>query len=143
MTIEQEPNSKPTGSAYLLSLISGLVLASVAIKMFQFPTTTTEPSFINCFNYLGQFESKAMFFAALIIAAATVWLSVLKRRSVVVFIEAMMIWIVAYLALVGASSAPYASSVSGVLQSLTVLGAASLLALIFVRWTVLNEGPAQ
>ncbi|MEM7598033.1 MAG: hypothetical protein AAF382_10085 [Pseudomonadota bacterium] len=126
-----------------MSLISGLVLASLAVKMFQFPTTTEAPSFINCFNYIGDLESQCMFLAALIIAAAIVWLSVLKRRSVVVFIEATMIWIVAYLALVGASSAPYASSVSGVLQSLTLIGAASLVALLIVRWIVLQEGSHQ
>lgn len=139
MDTNENPNPKPTGSAYAISLISGLTLASFAVKMFQFPTTTEEPSFINCFTYIDEFESRAMFIAALVIAAATIVLSALKRRAVVVFIEATMLWVAAYFSLVGASSAPYASSVPGVLQSLILSAAGALVALLFVRWFVLNE----
>ena len=143
MDTNENPHPGPTGSAYLMSLIAGLTLASFAVKMFQFPTTTEEPSFINCFNYIDEFESRAMFLAALIIASATILLSVLKRRAVVVFIEATMLWVVAYFALVGASSAPYAYSIPGVLQSLILLAAGALAALLLVRWLLLNEDRLQ
>lgn len=140
MNAETHSKPDPTGSPYAMSLFAGVTLALGAIKMFRFPTTTDEPSFINCFNFIGTFESEAMFWSALILSAALVWLSLRRRKTVVVFMEATMLWVVAYFALVGASAAPYAISVSGLLQSLIMLAVGALTGLIVVRWLILKEG---
>ncbi len=75
-----------------------------------------------------------MFWAALILAVATIWLSIRRRPAAVVFIEAIIIWTVAYFLLVGVSSAPYAGP--GVLQRMVLIGAVCTASLVFVRWTL-------
>lgn len=137
----RDDNAKPKhfGHGYVLSMATGFALAAFCIKMFVFPTTTAEPSFINCFNYIDPLKGEAMFWAGLTLAAAILWLSIKKRITVVVCVEATMVWMVAFLALVAASSAPYANIASGVIQNLVVIGAVALGGLVVVRWNVLDQ----
>lgn len=129
-------SKNPLSNAYTLSLITGLAFAGIAIKMLRFPTVTYEPSFINCFNYIDASKGEAMFWAAIGLSAGTIWFSIKQRLETLVFIEAIMIWTVAYLLLVAVSSSGQATSPSGVMQSLVLIGACAVGGLTFVRWVL-------
>lgn len=131
---------KPPPVAFVLSALTGAIMGLVAIKMLLFPTITEQPSFINCFNFISPGKGQAMLLAAMTISCVIIFLSVKRSKGVVVFIEGAMIWTVAYLLLVGVSSAPYASSVSGVAQNLVMIGAAALVWLVLIRWVLRKEG---
>ncbi len=119
--------------AFKLSLLTGAVWFAFVIKMFLFPTVTEEPSFINCFSFLDPTKAKLMFGGAIVISGATIILSLFRSNLAIVFIEALGLWTIAYLILVGISSSPYAVSISGVSQTLTALGFLAMLWLLSVR----------
>ncbi|MFQ6547649.1 hypothetical protein AADZ90_006800 [Aestuariibius sp. 2305UL40-4] len=124
---------------FKLSLITGAVWVAFAIKMFVFPTTTAEPSLINCFSYIGPIEASVMFIGALGISGAAAVFSFFRSRLVIPLIEAMGLWTVTYLILVVASSSPHAISVAGLAQSIAGIGFLALLWLLFVRTTLLEH----
>ena len=125
------------------TILVSVATAVFSIKMLFWPWRTAEPSLINCFNYLPPFEATLMYSAGVVLAGSILALALMGRKSVCVFVEALLVLSVAYLILVNTYSAPYVVGGGSIAPALTWIGGIGSVYLLFLRHEIFRVFEAE
>ncbi len=120
--------------ALVPSISLGILGAAVSFAMWQFPPSTAEPSFINCFNYLTPTETNLFYSAGVILSVALVILSVLLRKSSIVIVEGLGLLFIGYLAAVWMRAEPISGNRLEIGPPMAIVAFAGLFLIVLVRF---------
>ena len=105
----------------VFTITASLALAAFSVWMLAFQPRTPQPSLLNCFGYLGDFEATLLYFSAIALAFASAILAVLHRRAVIPLVEASVVLAVAYAGLTYLRLGQGGALTSGVFSTLLLL----------------------